>query len=199
MRISEGLALASLWKKYGNSLNIFPANPYFYLPSEKKAAMPSSFKIDVNDAWSFDMDHETLQSYDMVRLSTQTLHVLKGRKPFKAAILHSDFLNRSYEVQVNGNLYSVRLSDELDQLISQMGFELGSASAISQVEAPMPGLILDIQVAVGHKVTEGVALLVLEAMKMENLILSPRDGVIKKIAVTEGTAVDKKDLLIEFE
>ncbi|MEJ2162961.1 MAG: acetyl-CoA carboxylase biotin carboxyl carrier protein subunit [Robiginitalea sp.] len=161
--------------------------------------MPSSFKIDVNDAWSFDMDHETLQSYDMVRLSTQTLHVLKGRKPFKAAILHSDFLNRSYEVQVNGNLYSVRLSDELDQLIAQMGFELGSASAISQVEAPMPGLILDIQVAVGQKVTEGDALLVLEAMKMENLILSPRDGVIKKIAVTEGTAVDKKDLLIEFE
>ena len=65
MRISEGLALASLWKKYGNSLNIFPANPYFYLPSEKKAAMPSSFKIDVNDAWSFDMDHETVEDENL--------------------------------------------------------------------------------------------------------------------------------------
>ena len=87
----------------------------------------------------------------------------------------------------------------MDRLISDMGFEMGSARNISQIEAPMPGLILDIQVSEGDTVQEGDALLVLEAMKMENVILSPREGVVKKIAVTRGMAVDKKHLLVEFE
>ena len=80
-----------------------------------------------------------------------------------------------------------------------MGFEVGTSKNISHIEAPMPGLILDIPVSEGDEVKEGDALLVLEAMKMENVILSPRDGVIGKIAVEKGAAVDKKSLLIEFK
>jgi biotin carboxyl carrier protein len=63
----------------------------------------------------------------------------------------------------------------------------------------MPGLILEINVVVGQTVKENDPLLILEAMKMENSFLSPRDGVIKSIAVIKGDAVDKGQLLIEFE
>ena len=63
----------------------------------------------------------------------------------------------------------------------------------------MPGLILEINVEVGQEVVENDPLLILEAMKMENSFVSPRDGKIKSIAVVKGQAVDKGQLLIEFE
>jgi biotin carboxyl carrier protein len=69
---------------------------------------------------------------------------------------------------------------------------------INAIKAPMPGLILEISV-VGQTVKENDSLLILEAMKMENSFLSPRDGIIKSISVILGDAVDKGQLLIEFE
>lgn len=145
------------------------------------------------------MGVDALKSFDFARLGPGAFHVLKDHEPYEARVLHADFDGKAYEVSVNGKSYSVGLSDDLDQLIAEMGFELGAGSAISRIEAPMPGLILDIQVAEGDTVQEGDALLVLEAMKMENVILSPRDGVISEIAVARGAAVDKKDLLVVFE
>jgi biotin carboxyl carrier protein len=63
----------------------------------------------------------------------------------------------------------------------------------------MPGLILEIRVKEGDAVSEDSPLLILEAMKMENVITSPREGVIKSISVKVGETVDKKQLLISFE
>jgi biotin carboxyl carrier protein len=63
----------------------------------------------------------------------------------------------------------------------------------------MPGLILDIHVRIGQAVNEDDPLLILEAMKMENVITSPRDGIIKNISVRKSDTVDKNQLLIEFE
>jgi biotin carboxyl carrier protein len=63
----------------------------------------------------------------------------------------------------------------------------------------MPGLILEISVVVGQEVKENDNLIILGAMKMENSFLSPRDGIIKSISVAVGDAVDKGQLLIEFE
>ena len=63
----------------------------------------------------------------------------------------------------------------------------------------MPGLILEIHVRIGQAVNEDDPLLILEAMKMENVITSPRDGIIKSISVKKSESVDKNQLLIEFE
>lgn len=186
-------------KKQQSPSRTFPSNPYFYAKALKKAHMPVLYKATVNGEWTFDLQSDSLQAYDMARTDDASMHVLKDHHSFKAKILRSDFPGKSYRVSVNGKPYEVRIADPLDQQISDMGFELGSARNIAQVEAPMPGLILDIQVSEGDIVKEGDALLVLEAMKMENVILSPREGVVKKIAVTKGMAVDKKHLLVEFE
>jgi biotin carboxyl carrier protein len=63
----------------------------------------------------------------------------------------------------------------------------------------MPGLILSVDVKIGQEVKEDDSLLVLEAMKMENVLTSPRDGIIKSISITKGETVNKNQLLIEFE
>ena len=102
-------------------------------------------------------------------------------------------------IRIGPNTYEVVLLDKVDELIKKMGLSVGQGLQINKLEAPMPGLILDIQVAAGDKVKEGDALLILSAMKMENNILSPRDGVIRKVLVAKGDAIDKGQVLIEFE
>jgi biotin carboxyl carrier protein len=80
-----------------------------------------------------------------------------------------------------------------------MGLQGKSSAKINQLKAPMPGLIVDVRVAVGQKVSKGENLLVLEAMKMENIIKSPTEGTIKAIKVQKGENVEKNKILIEFE
>ena len=69
---------------------------------------------------------------------------------------------------------------------------------MSNVKAPMPGLVLDILVETEQAVSKGDALLILEAMKMENVLKAEGDGVVKSIEVTKGTAVDKGQIIIEM-
>ena len=87
----------------------------------------------------------------------------------------------------------------MDQLIESLGFEVGTSKKVNEIKAPMPGLILEINVKEGQDVKEGDPLLILEAMKMENVITSPREGVVKSLHVKQGETVDKDSLLIAFE
>jgi biotin carboxyl carrier protein len=64
------------------------------------------------------------------------------------------------------------------------------------VKAPMPGTILDIKVSSGDAVKEGQALLVLEAMKMENEVVAPRDGTVASIHAMKGASVESGDVLV---
>ena len=67
------------------------------------------------------------------------------------------------------------------------------------VEAPMPGTILRINVNVGDEVKAGQELLILEAMKMENEILAPRDGKVAAVHVSKGASVNTGDKLVSIE
>jgi biotin carboxyl carrier protein len=126
-------------------------------------------------------------------------HVLYNNKSYKAEIVKSDFSNKSYDVMINNKSYKIKISNRLDYLIKDLGFSIGSSKHIDLIKAPMPGLILEINVEVGQTVKEDDPLLILEAMKMENVLTSPRDGAIKSVSVEKGNAVEKNALLIEFE
>lgn len=81
--------------------------------------------------------------------------------------------------------------------------EAKSAQAVPQgaevVEAPMPGTILDIKVNQGDTVKKGQVLLILEAMKMENEIMAPRDGKITAVNTSKGSSVNVGDPLVSLE
>jgi biotin carboxyl carrier protein len=196
---ASGRELRFVDKKTGLLLLNIQYEPVFLCQCHKNLTMSVLYKVSVNGEWSFEMDADALIPFDMAPLDATSVHVLNEHQSYKTSLLQADFLNKSYRISVNGKPFEVRIAAPLDQLISAMGFELGSTRNISQIEAPMPGLILDIQVSKGDSVREGDPLLVLEAMKMENVILSPREGVVKRVAVTKGMAVDKKHLLVEFE
>ena len=70
---------------------------------------------------------------------------------------------------------------------------------LKELSSPMPGRILNIQVQIGDHVKVGDPILSLEAMKMENILKSDGEGVVKSIAIEKEQVVDKGQLLIEFE
>ena len=161
--------------------------------------MNKKFEVTVNETYSFTIPLADLEQLDTTPTGPLQYHVLQNNKPFKAEMVKSDMNKKAYTVKINHKPYHVTITDDLDLLIQEMGFALGSTKQIDSIKAPMPGLILDIHVAPGQSVKEGEPLLILEAMKMENIITSPREGVIKGVLVNKGTAIDKGQLLIEFE
>lgn len=72
--------------------------------------------------------------------------------------------------------------------------QAAAAGAVT-VSAPMPGKILDVRVSAGQAVKRGDVLMILEAMKMENEIVSPQDGTVASIQVSVGSAVEAGDTL----
>jgi biotin carboxyl carrier protein len=93
-----------------------------------------------------------------------------------------------FDVLVRGRLFHLEASDERSRMLSQA--MSAAATGPEQVTADMPGKIVKIEVAVGEAVTAGQPVVIVEAMKMENPIGSPIDGVVTEIAVQEGATVE---------
>jgi biotin carboxyl carrier protein len=125
------------------------------------------------------------------------LHV--GSCVFTARLLELNRAEKTLTISLNGKNISVTLKEPLDDLLHSMGLDKMATAKVSHVKAPMPGLVLNVLVEAGQEVKKGDKLLVLEAMKMENIIKAAGDGKVGRIAVEKGQAVDKNQTLIEFE
>lgn len=161
--------------------------------------MDKNYKVKVNDTLDFEFSEEEIKALDTQKTSDKHYHLLKDNRSYTAEVLKPDFLNRIYKVKINSNIYSVKINNDLDQLIEDMGLSLGTSQQVNDIKAPMPGLILEVNVKEGDEVKEGDYLLVLEAMKMENTLTAPRDGVVKSVTVRKSDTVEKNQLLIEME
>ncbi len=161
--------------------------------------MDNSYAVKVGDNFDFKLSKDTISSLDLIKTGDNAYHLLKDGASYHIKILDSDFNNGTYTISIDGSEYRSSIQTPLDELIEKMGFAVNGGKNIDSISAPMPGLILDILVEEGQEVKEEDQLVILEAMKMENIITSPRNGVIKKIGVSKGDAVDKKQLLIEFQ
>lgn len=159
----------------------------------------STFKVSVNHSDYTEISESDISSLDCIDLPNNSYHVLKNSKSYHVSFKSKNLNSRTYQVVVNGRDYEVAIQNDLDQLIKSLGFQLGSSKHINQIKAPMPGLILDIHVKPGDDVNEEDPLLILEAMKMENSIVSPTSGKVKSVSVAKGDTVTKNQLLIEFE
>ena len=158
-----------------------------------------NFKVKVNDSIELDITEDMLSQLDAVSISESKFHILKENKAFTSEITAANFNQKMYKVKVNKNNYNVIIYNDLDILIKKMGFVSTNTKRIDKILAPMPGLILDIQIEIGQEIKENDPLIILEAMKMENIITSPRNGIIKSILINNGDAVNKNQLLVEFE
>jgi biotin carboxyl carrier protein len=140
-----------------------------------------------------------VEALDSVTINESDLHVLHENQAYQVSVLQSDYLNKTLTVSVNGNSYDLKIEDEHDLQVKKMGLLAVSSQKVNSIKAPMPGLIVDILVKEGQEITEGTPLVVLSAMKMENIILAQGDGVVKAIEVKKEDAVEKGQLIMEME
>lgn len=136
--------------------------------------------------------------WDVIEIKDGSFHVIKDKRSFNVEVVKTDEAAKTFTISVNGNKYTLEVKDKYDELLHSLGIDALGGGKVSDMKAPMPGLVLDVRVGEGMAVKKGDALLVLEAMKMENILKSPADGVVKKINVKKGTAVEKNQVLISF-
>ncbi|SRX55203.1 acetyl-CoA carboxylase biotin carboxyl carrier protein subunit [Aequorivita sp. CIP111184] len=160
--------------------------------------MEEEYKAIVNDNFEFSLNSKDLETIDVISDNKKS-NVIFNNKSVGIETLESNFHKKTYTLSINGNRYQVKIENQLDALISKMGLSIGNASVDDEVHAPMPGIILEVNVSQGNEVKKGDFLCVLEAMKMENTLTAPRDGVVKSVNIVKGETVDKGKLLIEFE
>ena len=163
-------------------------------------------KVNINEAKEYEIelnnDIYTVNGQevkpDLVKISPTQYHLLLNQKSFRLTIIEATD-NKHLVVEVNGNRYTMNIMDSYDILLHDLGLDYADAGKVDNIKAPMPGLVLDILVKPDDEVTKDTPLIVLEAMKMENVIKAPGDGVVDRIMVKPKDAVEKNQVLITFK
>ena len=129
-----------------------------------------------NNNYQLEVNPETF-NWDLLEIKEGKFHILQGSQSFEASVLEADYETKTFKIKINQNTYEVALKDKFDQLVEQLGFSNMASQKVNNIKAPMPGLVLDIVVNVGDEVSKGDSVLILEAMKMENVIKAEGDAV----------------------
>jgi pyruvate carboxylase subunit B len=104
-----------------------------------------------------------------------------------------------YSLALDGFRYDVEALDERTRAVRDMSAASAGATGPAPVVAPMPGLVVRVDVAPGDQVQAGQGVVVMEAMKMENELRASAAGTVKTVRVSAGTAVEKGAVLVELE
>ncbi len=156
---------------------------------KNKVIVLNDSEVIFNDEkFNFELIPSGCQSY-ILRLNEKLYEVTSSK-------LSSD----TYSILVGGNIFEATVRTALQEKAIRLIEEAQSSSHhVQNVKAPMPGLILKIKRKENETIAQGDSVMILEAMKMENDLRAPLSGQIKKIHVSEGTAVEKGTVLFTIE
>jgi len=137
-------------------------------------------------------------NWELEKISQNHYLIKHDQKIYNLEIVSADYETKTFKLKLNNKIKELVVKDKFDILLEKMGMNNSSKQEIKEIKAPMPGLIHEIKVAVGDEVKKGDPVLILEAMKMENILKSPGDGQVKLIKVEKGQSVEKNQILIQF-
>lgn len=157
----------------------------------------SNFAVEqVDGQW---MINDSPAALDIQVQPNGLISVLLDNKSYTATVEKVDTKAKELVLKIDGQPYTVAIKEPIDQLLSSMGLDLKAMQKIEPVKAPMPGMILKVLVEPGQQINKGDGLLILEAMKMENVLKATGPATVKAIKINERTAVEKGTILIELE
>lgn len=147
----------------------------------------------------FEISKTDLDQADIIQVSADVLHLILGHRSYLVHLISADYGNKIFVLRINEKDITIKLRDEVESRVHAMGFDVSRNHVkLKQITSPMPGLVLKILVQEGEEVHEGQPVIVLEAMKMENVLSAPTKGTVGKIHVTEKKNVDKGQMLVEL-
>lgn len=166
----------------------------------KVKALDQEFMVDILDqTFQKGKINGTTFDYDIQKIGEHSFHILHHHESYNVHVVSVNREEKKVKLQINGINTEFEVKDRLDLLLQEMGLDALNQVKFNEVKAPMPGLVLNIMVQAGDIVKKGDPLIILEAMKMENVIKSAGEGKVKKINVQKGNAVEKGALLVQFE
>lgn len=139
------------------------------------------------------------QPMDLLRSGPGRFSVVHKGRSYDVLVLKEDAEANTWRLRIGSHVHTVKLEDERAKLLELLGVDRSARSMMRELKAPMPGLVLKVMVKAGESVRKNDPLLVLEAMKMENVIKSPGDATVKQVHADERSAVEKGQLLMSFE
>ncbi len=156
----------------------------------------TDLKINFSEGQYFINDQAI--DWDIISLGNDRFHIIHQSNSYQAVLIECNLEEKSFLFDINGQKQKVVVKDKFDLLLDKMGLNDLKSSKMNDIKAPMPGLILSIDIKEGDQVQKGDIIMILEAMKMENALKSPGDGVVKSIVVKKGDSVEKNQVLINF-
>ncbi len=127
-----------------------------------------------------------------------TYSLIHDAKNYHVALEHVDLEKKEIVLLLDGQKHTCKISTALDLLINDMGLLSAKSAKLKEIKAPMPGKVIEVLVKESDDIKKGDSLIILEAMKMENVIKAPHDLNVKSIKVKLGQAVEKGAVLIKL-
>ena len=164
-------------------------------------------KVTVNNKPAYSVEkkdnewliNENVVDFDVLPLPNGLISILYNGKSYTAIVNKVDRKAKELTININGQNLTIKVKEPIDQLLASMGLDMAAMKKAEPVKAPMPGMILKVLVEQGQQIEKGDGLLILEAMKMENVIKATGTATVKSIKAIEQTAVEKGAVLIELE
>lgn len=103
-----------------------------------------------------------------------------------------------WDIHLRGRVVRASVVDERTRVIREMSGALSGAAGPRPIVAPMPGMVVRVEVEEGDVVRAGQGVVIVEAMKMENELVAEAEGIVTRVHVSEGEAVEKDQLLVDL-
>lgn len=153
-----------------------------------------------NRVWIFDRKETKSSGGAVIKWDDERFFTLTfNGKAFFGEILEEKSEDQKLKIKINHRVFEIKKKGELDELISALGLDVPKVRKLKELQAPMPGRIVNIAVKVGDELEVGDDILSLEAMKMENVLKAEGVGKVKEIHIQQDDVVDKGAVLIEFQ
>lgn len=155
------------------------------------------FTVEVDDE-GVRIDGERVSAELRTVPGTPTRMLVVGDRTF-TLIATPDDAGEGWRLDIDGGRHRAVAVDERTRAIREMTGGGNAARGPRPVRAPMPGMIVRIEVQPGQRVEPGQGVAIIEAMKMENELRADGGGVVSRVLVASGQAVEKGTVLVEFE
>jgi biotin carboxyl carrier protein len=154
------------------------------------------FEVEIIDEKRVRIGKRVL-NVDFESVSGQPVYsLIVNGKSYEAYVREDDI---TWQVLLRGRLYSAQIEDEREKRLRAAGKAGMAEMGEYNLKAPMPGLAVAVLVSEGQAVIKGQVLLILESMKMQNELKSPRDGVVGRIRVKAGESVEQRQTLLNVQ
>jgi len=154
-----------------------------------------TYAVDLNGA-TVSVDGERLEAHWAQIPGTPLIHLLLGKESWTVACQPLDDAGRRWAMGAVGERVELDVQDDRSKQIEALTGQSRRPRASGVIKAPMPGLVVRVEVTIGQAVEAGTGLVVVEAMKMENELRAPQRGVVQQIHVSAGERVEKGTPLV---